>query len=182
MRLFLGLPLASEVTEQLASLSMRWRTNADGLRWSAQESWHITLQFLGSAEQEQYDCIVARLHELRSPAVPVALDGVGFFDRVGIFFAGVTLTAELLALQQRITATTRTCGYIPETRPYHPHITLARTKGKLGAKALQELKGKLHRPPVFAGFVAHEFLLYESVLTPKGSLYEVKERFPLEPV
>jgi 2'-5' RNA ligase len=179
MRLFLGLPLAPALIEQLAAVSMRWRTSMDGLRWSAQESWHITLQFLGSTGQEQYDCTLARLRELRCPAVAVQLEGVGFFDRVGIFFAGVALTAELLALQQRITATTRLCGYVPETRPYHPHITLARTKGKAGAKALQELKGNLHRAPRFPGFVASEFLLYESRITPKGSLYEVRERFSL---
>jgi 2'-5' RNA ligase len=179
MRLFLGLPLAPVPIDQLAAVSMRWRAGADGLRWSAQESWHITLQFLGNAKEEQYKCIVSRLSELRSPQVPIQLEGTGFFDRVGIFFAGVALTPELLALQQRITATTQLCGYVPETRPYHPHITLARTKGKAGAKALQELKTKLHRQPAFTGYVATEFLLYESKITPKGSIYEVRERFNL---
>jgi RNA 2',3'-cyclic 3'-phosphodiesterase len=179
MRLFLGLPLAPELMDQLAAISMRWRTSTDGLRWSAQESWHITLQFLGSTDQEQYDCTVARLRALRSPEVGVALEGVGFFERVGIFFAGVAPTGELLALQQRITATTRLCGYVPETRPYHPHITLARKKGKAGPKALQELKNNLHRQPNFTKYVATEFLLYESHVSAKGSVYEVRERFRL---
>jgi 2'-5' RNA ligase len=179
VRLFIGLPLAPELIELLAAVSMRWRTSTDGLRWSSQDSWHITLQFLGSTGDEQYDRTVGRLRALQSPLVPIQLEGTGFFDRVGIFFAGVALTAELLALQQLVTATTRSCGFVPETRAYHPHITLARTKGKAGAKSLQELKSKLHRPPVFTGYVAREFLLYESVLTPKGSLYEVRERFSL---
>ncbi len=110
---------------------------ADGLRWSAPESWHITLQFLGNTPQ--YECIVARLRELRSPPVPIQLEGLGFFERAGVFFAGVGLTPELQALQQRVTAATGLCGFIPETRPYHPHITLARSKGK-GAMGSANLK------------------------------------------
>ena len=130
MRLFAGIPLAAEVIEELSAISLRLQTSGDGLRWSAPESWHITLQFLGNTGQPQYECIVARLRELRSPPVPIQLEDLGFFDRAGVFFAGVALTSELRLLQERVTAATGLCGFIPETRPYHPHITLARTKSK----------------------------------------------------
>jgi RNA 2',3'-cyclic 3'-phosphodiesterase len=176
MRLFVGIPLPSDVVDELSAISMRLQSSADGLRWSAPESWHITLQFLGNTPQ--YECIVARLRGLRSPPVPVQLEGLGFFDRAGVFFAGVALSAELLALQQRVTASTGHCGFVPETRPYHPHITLARTKGK-GGQALRELKSKIRREPKFTGFVADLFVLYESVPGPKGSRYEICEQFPV---
>jgi 2'-5' RNA ligase len=176
MRLFVGIPLAAEVMEQLSAVSMRLHASEDGLRWSAPESWHITLQFLGNTPE--YECIVARLKELRSPPVPVNLEGLGFFERAGVFFAGVRLTPELEALQQRVTAATGLCGFVPETRPYHPHITLARSKSK-GVKTLRALKARIHREPRFSDFVAEEFILYESVPRPKGSHYEVRERFPL---
>jgi 2'-5' RNA ligase len=180
MRLFAGIPLAAAVIDELSSISVRMRSNGDGLRWSATESWHITLQFLGNTGQEQYECTVARLGELRSTAVPIQLEGLGFFERAGVFFAGVGLTPELLSLQQRVTAATGLCGFIPETRPYHPHVTLARTKGKGGSRGMQELKGKIHRQRAFTRFVAEEFVLYESVTRPSGALYEVRERFRLD--
>jgi 2'-5' RNA ligase len=176
MRLFVGIPLASAVIEELSAVSMRLQTSEDDLRWSAPESWHITLQFLGSTPE--YECIVKRLRELRSPPLPVQLEGLGSFERAGVFFAGVTLTPELEALQQRVTAATGLCGFIPETRPYHPHITLARSKSK-GLTALRALKGKIHREPRFSGFVAEEFVLYESVPGAKGSHYQIRERFSL---
>ena len=179
MRLFVGIPLAPEVIEQLATVSMRLRSSDDGLRWSAAESWHITLQFLGNTVE--YDCVVARLQELRMPPVPVKLEDLGFFERAGVFFAGVMLTPELQALQQRVTAATSLCGFVPETRPYHPHITLARSKAR-GAKALSGLKSRIHREPRFTGFVADEFVLYESKPGAKGSRYEIRARFPLGPV
>jgi 2'-5' RNA ligase len=176
MRLFVGIPLATASIEELSSVSMRLQTGEDGLRWSAAESWHITLQFLGNTSE--YKCIVARLSELRSPPLPVQLEALGFFEGAGVFFAGVSLTPELAALQQRVTAATENCGFVPETRPYHPHITLARSKSK-GVTALRALKGRIHREPKFSGFVAEEFVLYESVPGAKGSHYVVRERFPL---
>jgi 2'-5' RNA ligase len=176
MRLFVGIPLAVEVIEQLSAVSMRLQTGEDGLRWSAPESWHITLQFLGNTRE--YECIVARLRELRSPPLPVQLEGLGFFERAGVFFAGVRRTPELEALQKSVTAATGLCGLVPESRPYHPHITLARSKSK-GVTALRALKGKIHREPTFSGSLAEEFVLYESVPGAKGSHYQVRERFPL---
>jgi RNA 2',3'-cyclic 3'-phosphodiesterase len=176
MRLFVGIPLAAAVIGELSAVSMRLQTSEDGLRWSAAESWHITLQFLGNTPE--YECIVARLRELRSPPLPVQLEGLSFFERAGVFFAGVSLTPDLEALQQRVTAATENCGFVPETRPYHPHITLARSKSK-GVTALRAIKGKIHREPRFSGFVAQEFVLYESVPGAKGSHYEIRERFPL---
>ncbi len=161
MRLFVGIPLAAAVMEELSGdLRCGFNRGTDGLRWSAPESWHITLQFLGNTPQ--YDCIVGRLRELRSPSVAIQLEGLGFFESAGVFFAGVSLTPELEALQQSVTAATGLCGFIPETRPYHPHITLARSKRK-GARGLRELKSKIHREPNFSDFVADEFVLYESV-------------------
>jgi 2'-5' RNA ligase len=176
MRLFVGIPLAAAVIEELSAVSMRLQASEDGLRWSSPESWHITLQFLGSTPE--YECIVARLTELRSPPLSLQLEGLDSFERAGVFFAGVRLTPELEALQQRVTAATGLCGFVPETRPYHPHITLARSKSK-GVTALRALKGRIHREPRFSGFVAEAFVLYESVPGAKGSHYEIRERFPL---
>jgi 2'-5' RNA ligase len=176
VRLFVGIPLAPAVMEELSAISMRLQSNEDGLRWSVPESWHITLQFLGNTPQ--YDCIVAQLHELRSAPVAIQLEGLGFFERAGVFFAGVGLTPELQALQQSVTAATGGCGFVPETRPYHPHITLARIRGKR-ADGLRELKGRIHREPRFTGFVAEVFVLYESILGAKGSHYVIREQFRL---
>jgi 2'-5' RNA ligase len=179
MRLFIGIPLAASVIEQLEKVSMRHRFDGDGLRWSTPESWHITLQFLGSTSETQYECVVARLRELRAAPIPVELEELGFFDRAGIFFAGIALTPELLALQQQVTAATLPCGFTPEDRPYRPHITLARSKGRRNATGLATLKARIRQQPKFSRFVAEEFRLYESFVRPTGSQYEIREKFHL---
>jgi 2'-5' RNA ligase len=179
MRLFVGIPLSAVVVDELAHLTTRLRRADDGLRWSTPESWHITLQFLGSSTRDQYECTLARLHEIHLTPLPIRLDTPGFFERAGVFFAGVHPSTALTALERHVVAATTLCGFTPEMRPYHPHITLARSKGKDGARSLRDLKSKLQAAPQFSPFIASEFLLYESRPTPAGSIYEVRERFTL---
>ena len=107
----------------------------------------------------------------------IQLEPPGFFDRAGVFFAGVRSSPELTSLQQQVVDATKPCGFVPEDRPYHPHITLARDKG--GRHALRQLKARLKGKMQFSAFTASEFLLYESFPGPSGSRYEVRERFLL---
>lgn len=179
MRLFIGIPLAASVTEQLAHLCARCEQPGDGLRWSSPASWHITLQFLGTTTELQYACLVERLEKLIAAPVPIRIEGLDFFDRAGVFFVGVPLSPQLTSLQQSVTIATSHCGFVPEDRPYHPHITLARQKGRSGG--LRNLRSRLRAlpDPHFSSFIAREFLFYESFPGPSGSRYEVRARFPL---
>jgi 2'-5' RNA ligase len=178
MRLFVGIPLAVAVTDELRASSARLRSAGDSLRWTVPESWHITLQFLGNTGRESYECVVAQLRGVRSPSVSVCLEGLSCFERAGILIARGMLTPELLLLQERVTAATQPCGFTPEARPYQPHITLARSKGH--GHDFSGLKAKIRHQPTFTRFVSQEFLLYESFLGGGGSRYEVRERFPLD--
>ena len=179
MRLFIGIPLVPVVLNELSKLTARLRSGADDLRWTSSDSWHITLQFLGDTTPEQYPCLVQRLSQVQASPVPIHLGKLGIFDRAGVFFAEVDTTPSLASLAERIVAGTSLCGFVPETRPFHPHITLARAKGQGRNRSLQELARRIERQPAFLHFVASEFVLYESHLAPSGSTYEVCNRFPL---
>jgi 2'-5' RNA ligase len=178
MRLFVGIPLAVAVRGELAALAARLKSRDDGLRWTAPESWHITLEFLGNTGAEQYECVAARLGELHLSSVPIALERLEFFARAGILIVAVRPAPQLLLLQQQVSAAAGLCGFTPEARPYQPHITLARSKGK--GRELTELKAKIQRQPAFTSYLAEEFLLYESFLGLAGSRYEIRQRFPLQ--
>jgi RNA 2',3'-cyclic 3'-phosphodiesterase len=177
VRLFIGIPMAPEVASQLGAVRARLEGHVGGLRWSAPEAWHITLQFLGATTPSQYDCVVSHLGAIKAGPAPVKLEGLGFFERSGVFFAGVDLSPELIALQKSVVSATSQCGVQPEDRPYHPHITLARNRGH--ENGVRALKPRVGPPPEFAGFVADEFLLYESFPDSQGSRYEVRARFKL---
>ena len=202
MRLFVGIPLGAETAGELSALVARLRVSAAGLRWSASESWHITLQFLGNATPEQLQCLTTRLADVRSAPVLIELGELGSFERTGVFFADVAVTPGLAALQERVVAATSHCGFVAEPRPFHAHITLARRAGNrdqgsgirktategpreresqhstAAPRGLRDLMAKAGACR-FSQFAAHKFLLYESHLSPQGSRYEVRARFPL---
>ena len=185
MRLFVGIPLADAVARELAAALARLRSResvarSGELRWTAPESWHITLEFLGNATAEQLECLRARLGEVRSAAVPVQLGELGCFDRAGVFFAGVNVTPGLAALQQHVTAAASRCGFVAEVRPFHPHITLARAKGQGRGSGLRKLAARAGKGPSFTQFLAREFVLYESHLGAGGANYEARMRVPLD--
>ena len=177
MRLFIGIPLAPEVTQQLVAYTGRLKHPGDDLRWSAPDSWHITLQFLGNTTPPQYDCVIASLRRIHAKTFDVRLEGTSFFDRAGVFYVDVPPAPDLASLQKKVTLATQPCGFEPEDRPYHPHITLARNKAH--AQGLRRLKPRAGAAPRFSTFTARDFLLYESHLEPRGSRYEVRERFAL---
>jgi RNA 2',3'-cyclic 3'-phosphodiesterase len=206
MRLFAGIALADVVVRELAVVvarlqggQSRQRSGAGRLRWTEPESWHITLQFLGSATDGQFACLSARLGEVRAGVVAVRLGELGWFDRAGVFFADVVVTPELAKLQQRVVEATSRCGFVAEARPFHPHITLARETGnertrergnkKSGSPrpgsganrgtSLREVVARAGAMPAFSRFMAREFVLYESHLGREGSRYEVRGRFAL---
>jgi 2'-5' RNA ligase len=179
MRMFVGIPLAAAVLDELSALCRRLQPEAHSLRWTEPETWHTTLQFLGNTGPEQYTSLVARLLELHLASVPVQLEGLGVFGS-GVFIATVRRAPQLLKLQEHVVSATARCGFVPETRPYQPHITLARSKGKESRQELDKLQARIRFASNFTRFVAQEFLLYESILGPSGSYYKIHERFPLD--
>jgi len=182
MRLFVGIALSDAVVRELKSVVARLRSKgapAAAFRWTEPDSWHITLQFLGNATPEQLACLMARLGEVRSAPVPVELGTLGCFERAGVFFADVAVTPGLAALAERAVEATGHCGFVPETRTFHPHITLARSKGQSRGAGLRGLANGIRNQPQFTRFTAREFLLYESHLSREGARYEVRGRFAL---
>jgi len=179
MRLFVGIALDTVVTDALKRLTASLRRADDGLRWSNPDGWHITLQFLGSTEQPAYECLLARLREIHRAPFALHLGLPDVFERAGVFHISVLPSQQLTALERHVVAATALCGFRPEDRPYHPHITLARGKGNEGRRGLRVLQQRLHPGRPMPSFNANEFLLYQSFPTPDGSRYEICERFPL---
>jgi 2'-5' RNA ligase len=181
MRLFVGIALSAEAAAALAGVRALLASSGPGLRWSDPHGRHVTLQFLGEVTEPRAAMVADKLATVAGDPVPVRIAELGFFERAGVFFAGVALTAELLALEQKVVAAMRSCGFTPEARRYHPHITLARAKGRSGARELSPLKKALERIRIdlAAEFVAKEFVLYESIPGADGSRYEVRGRYAL---
>ena len=179
MRLFVGIPLPDETRAEIAAVVAQLRRGGKDLRWSASDTWHITLQFLGNGSAEQLESLKTRLGDVHSATVSTQIGTLGKFERAGVVFVEVEVRPELAALQRQVVAATAQCGFAPEDRPFHPHITLARAKRRRKFRGLPASRSWSENAPRFTPFEAREFLLYESHTGEGASRYEVRARFAL---
>jgi len=148
-----------------------------GARWQSDEQLHLTLRFIGEVDRHLAGDIAAVLVAVRQAPFEIALNGLGWFEareKPDALWAALSPQEPLKALHSRIDRTLGRVGIAQDARAYVPHITLARLKRSAGPiGGLLECSGGLTSPP----FTVDEFGLYESDLTPDGSVYSLVERY-----
>ena len=180
MRLFAALPLPPSAIRRLSGLRLRLATPSDGLRWSSPEQWHITLKFFGDVSPATAACLRRELESSRLSTAEVQLDGLGLFASKGILHVSVASSGSLEELQAQVLHVGSACGIPPEARPFRPHITLARSKGRVGAATLDRLSASDSlKFGAELRWAAEECLLLESTLRPDGAEYTVYARLGL---
>ena len=151
-----------------------------GVRWTRQENVHLTLKFLGDVPEEALREICGALGEACSVHAPfdARLRGLGAFPsprRARVVWAGMHEgSREVSALAESVEAALEPLGFPRERRPYVPHATLGRAKGRPVSIDLPATA--LANAPAFRVGSAQ---LMKSTLTPNGSIYEVVEAFIL---
>jgi len=125
---------------------------------------HITLAFAGSVSPVVRSCLERAADDIRVPCFEFSIDRVGHWPGPRILWAAPThIPAELWSLAGALRDAFEGCDIDPDTRPYQPHITLAR---------------KVVKVPESVGFpplhwsISH-FSLVESVTDPAGVRYRV---------
>jgi 2'-5' RNA ligase len=180
MRLFIALDIPAEIRARLTEYMERACLLAPEARWARVEGLHVTLKFIGHVDDAVVEKIKAELRSIKAAPFEVKFAGVGFFPNPNagrVFWAGVNGGDSLPKLASTIDAAMEKLGIPRETKPYHPHLTLARTS----SRPLRGLKPLLDEPPPqFGTMTAREFFLYQSQPQKGGSKYTKLERFELE--
>ena len=179
-RLFLAVQPSQEVAAELEALVESRRGLEHGLRWAHPEHWHITLAFLGQVAEDTADDLVEDLAGVagRSPSFTLTIGGAGGFpqpDAARTLWLGVTDGAtELAALAQRCRNTASRLGIRIEGGGFHPHLTLARSRGSDARRWLAVIDS-------FGSFSwrVDDFALIDSELTRGGPRHRVREQFAL---
>jgi 2'-5' RNA ligase len=127
---------------------------------------HVTLAFAGAVPIPVRECLEAAAGHIRCPAIDLCIDHVGHWPRPRIFWIGPThIPPALWSLAGQLRSALGDCGLQTETRPYQPHITLARKISK--ATSIQH--GSTQIDPVH--WSIRSFSLVESVTAPRGVSY-----------
>jgi 2'-5' RNA ligase len=179
MRLFTALDLPADIIANLQQLLEKLRPTAR-IHWSPPDNLHITTKFIGEWPEDRLGELQAVLSALEPrAAIPVHIRKVGFFPNPHsprVFWCGIEAPGleELAAATDRATAA---LGIASETRPFSPHLTLARIKERLDLQPLREAVAAL--PSLdFGNITVDRFFLYQSRLRPTGSVYTKLAEFP----
>lgn len=150
-----------------------------GARWTTREQWHLTLQFLG--DHIDLDAVAGALAALAVPSGDVRLGGGGAFPdarRAKVLWLGVVEGGEYLTgVAGAVGALLSPLGHVPETRPFHAHLTLARLARPTDVRGAVRALGE---SPVGESWTVAEVVLYESQTRPEGTRYHAHATFPLD--
>jgi 2'-5' RNA ligase len=196
MRIFIGIDLDSEVRTRISRFLEGVESFAPEARWMRPESLHVTLKFLGEQKPEQVEAITEGLERIEGTAFRIRFAGYGFFPTAKaarVFWIRIHAGPPLAELAGNIDAAVAELGVPREDRPYSPHLTLARGNAGRRSGSPKPQKGD-GRNTIFAALdqrlaimgeldfgsmTAHEFILYQSQLSPGGSKYTKLRRFSL---
>jgi len=180
VRSFIAIELPDELKLGLAQLQAQLKIDKQpSVKWVNPYSIHLTLKFLGNIAVDKISEITRAIETAVQGMSPFHLEvkGLGVFPnlrRVQVAWVGINgEVAQLSQLQQRIDSNLAPLGFAPESRPFTPHLTLARLRQQ-ASLAEQQSFGQLITGTKFTavyGFSIDSINLMRSELTREGAIY-----------
>ena len=170
VRIFFALWPDDEVRIQIAANLDRIDIDRDKCRPVTNSNLHLTLHFVGNASIAEMKCLDRQARGFDAEPFDLALDCSGYFKKPKVLWIGCQSAPEALyELHGRLGERISQCAYTPETRPYSPHMTVARNIiGAPGSSPFEPVPWRVNR-----------YVLVESISVPGGVRYGVVESYPL---
>jgi len=170
VRIFFALWPDDGVRNKIAANLGRIDINRDKCRWVTNSNLHLTLHFVGNTSIAEMKCLDRQAREVDAEPFELNLDYSGYFKKPKVLWIGCQAAPEALyTLSGILGEQISQCAYTPETRPYSPHMTVARK--------FSEAPGTIPFESVL--WQVNRFVLVESKSVPGGVRYEVVENYPL---
>jgi 2'-5' RNA ligase len=182
LRCFVAVLLPERVRAGLAAVCAELRGQTRGLSWVRADNLHLTLRFLGEVEPPVLEDVRDAVRDAAAAVPPftVSLGGLGGFPpgrAPRVLWAGVlTGREEMTALHRALEMALAARGIPEEGRPFHPHVTLGRSRDPRGAGGLLSALGA---GPVFGEAPVTALHLMRSELHPRGARYSIVAEAPL---
>ena len=183
MRLFVAVELPLALRQRLGAVQEAMQSAPLPVRWVRPEGIHLTLKFLGETDDGRLAMIAAVLGGAGVDLAPfrlIAGGAVPFPDRGTPRLIWTTIEGDLESARRLAAAIDRemaSLGFPPEGREFKAHLTLGRVRGRSRGdwRATLQKIGEQAR----GEFDVREYVLFQSQLSPGGSVYTPLQRFPL---
>lgn len=182
VRSFIAIEMPDELRMALGRIQARLKeAGQPSVKWVDPDNIHLTLKFLGNTDVNIISKI-SRVMEKAAQGIPpfrLELGGLGVFPdlrRVQIVWIGLDGDLEQLKhLQQRIESNLAPLGFASESRPFKPHLTLARFRDRATLDERQNLGqiiASTHHGEDYS-FNVDSVNLMKSQLTRAGAIYSL---------
>lgn len=185
VRAFIALALPSEVRDFLGRIQADLKKAADWpVKWVEPGNIHLTVKFLGDTGRAQLPSVMDAMQAAAGEKVSFRLKAMGLgafpgIKRPRVIWCGVGGDLQALSdLQKSLDEALFLKGFEREEKRFKAHLTLARVKGRIDAQTLADAITR-YGAASSAEFVADAITLYQSRLTPEGSVYSTLHREPL---
>jgi RNA 2',3'-cyclic 3'-phosphodiesterase len=144
LRVFAAIGVPQATASAIAAALDPLRAPPWPLRWVDPASLHLTLFFIGATQLPRVDAAAGALRHVAAQHRPfeVRCGGLGAFPSFGrprVLWLGVADSPALAALQTDVAAALAAQGFPPESKPFSPHVTLARVARRVQPAALEGL-------------------------------------------
>jgi 2'-5' RNA ligase len=184
IRAFIALPSDDVITAKVVELQQELSQVHAEVRWEPTDKLHITLKFLGETEkgvlEELHNSLVKEIRPIISSPLELTYSTLGVFPNptnARVIWIGADPDQGLLALCSCVEKVSEGFGFKREDRPFHPHLTIGRVKGRRNLANLTERLKTITLEPVKS--LCTEILIMQSQLYPAGSRYSVVKTIPL---
>jgi 2'-5' RNA ligase len=184
MRTFIAIYPSQEIKDVIGELIARLKKDGDNIKWVEAKDLHITLKFLGEVKEQD----VSRLIDIVSGALKGRkafqneFIGIGTFPEKGtprVIWIGTAKGAlEQKEMAATIEETLSEAGYKKEERPFTPHLTIGRVKGKTDSAGLKAALEDLKEKKIGVSEIVSVEIM-KSKLKRSGAAYEIVKSFSL---
>jgi 2'-5' RNA ligase len=180
IRAFIAIELPEEVRAGLRQLQNKLKLATHPfVKWVAPEGIHLTLKFLGNISPQKVTEITKVMEEASQGFSPFKLEvsEVGAFPNMRqprVLWLGLRGELDkLTAWQKRIDNGLVPLGFAKETRPFTPHLTLARLREGVSPEDRRDFGELVMKTPTEVNFKVNvnSLSLMRSQLLPSGAVY-----------
>ncbi len=180
VRSFIAIELPEDVKSGLYRLQDALKSpHHKFVKWVAPEGIHITLKFLGNISLQKVSEIMRIMEQASRGVKPFYLEiaEMGAFPNLvqpRVLWLGVRGEVhKLVAWQQRIDENLAHLGFARESRPFTPHVTLARLQEGVPLQDRRDFGKLVMKTPVEVSYkmMVNRLALMKSQLMPSGAVY-----------
>lgn len=187
MRLFVAIELPEGIRGKMERIQNTLRPLSREVRWVRPENFHLTLKFLGEAEEGLLESLQPLLSQVadRHRVFEVDLVGVGGFPNIRrprVLWVGLQGDlSPLKSMARQMNRELEKLGIPAEAKPFSGHLTLGRLKRPGRNPALEKELATFADSRV-GRLRVEEFCLMQSRLKPGGPQYTCLSRHGLHDV